>query len=123
VSSGRTQPCRSLENQLIYDGGSGSAPETRRATDIVDVWGGGSREQENCPIQLRASAIAGIGAFAKWDLDRHTVIGEYTGEPISSSSELEARRKEYDRGEIGDYIFETEENCAWLDATFSACAV
>jgi len=96
--------------------------EIHRATDIVDVLGGPDHS-ENSFIRLCSSAIAGTGALAKRDLDRYTTIGEYTGERILSREDLRVRRAEYDRGKIGNYIFELEEDCVWIDATFSLCAV
>jgi hypothetical protein len=90
----------------------------------VDVLGGlGCNEDETCPIRLSVSDIAGIGAFAKWDLDKGTRLGEYTGEPILSRDALEARRMEYIRGQMEDYIFEAAEGSKWIDATFSRCVV
>ena len=84
---------------------------------------GGEDQDADISIELRTSAIAGIGAFAKWDLTWHTTIGEYMGEWILSHDALNIRRGEYDRGQIGDYIFEVEEDCLWIDAMFTSCAV
>lgn len=84
---------------------------------------GGEDQDADISIELRTSAIAGIGAFAKRDLTRHTTIGEYMGERILSRDVLNIRRGEYDRGQIGDYIFEVEEDRLWIDATFTSCAV
>ena len=103
-------------------GSTTGGPETRRATDIVRVFGGEDQDAD-ISIELRTSAIAGIGAFAKRDLTRHTTIGEYMGERILSRDVLNIRRGEYDRGQIGDYIFEVEEDRLWIDATFTSCAV
>ena len=94
----------------------------RRATEIVDVWGGPDHDKNNL-IRLCSSPIAGIGAFAKQDLSRHATIGEYTSERILSCDDLYIRHAEYDRGQIGNYVFELEEDLVWLDTTFSRCAV
>ena len=84
---------------------------------------GGPDHGENSFIRLCSSAIAGMGAFVKQDLDRHMTIGEYTGERILSREDLCVRHTEYDRGKIGNYIFELEEDRVWIDAMFSLCAV
>lgn len=78
------------------------------------------KAQRKGDIELRASPISRIGAFAAKDLEDGTALGYYSGEIIRSTNEANARQAEYTRAGIGQYMFDGGDGYT-IDATWDGC--
>jgi histone-lysine N-methyltransferase MLL3 len=75
------------------------------------------RSESRQNVYLAKSRIAGLGVFAKRDLEKHTMVVEYIGQLIRNEM-AEKRERYYQSQNRGIYMFRLDENTV-IDATMA----